>query len=159
MSRTHRYEVTVEWTGNRGQGTADYRAYGRDHDIRADGKATTISASADPGFRGDADRWNPEELLVASLAQCHMLWYLHRASVADVVVLGYLDAPIGTLELDRDGSGRFTGVTLRPVVTVADADMVERARALHDEAAAMCFIARSVDFTVHHEPEIRVSAA
>jgi organic hydroperoxide reductase OsmC/OhrA len=84
-NRQHRYSVTLRWTGNLGRGTADYRAYARTHELRAPGKPV-LAGSADPGFRGDADRWNPEELLVASLSACHQLWYLHLAAEAGLVV-------------------------------------------------------------------------
>jgi organic hydroperoxide reductase OsmC/OhrA len=157
MSASHRYELVVEWTGNRGSGTSDYRAYGRDHDVRADGNATTIHGSADPAFRGDPERWNPEELLVASLSQCHMLWFLHLAAVAGVVVTEYVDSPVGTVEMDkRGGSGQFTEVVLRPSVTVADESMVAKVEDVHERSAEKCFIARSVNFPVTHEPETRV---
>ncbi|NDL60318.1 OsmC family protein [Phytoactinopolyspora mesophila] len=157
MSASHQYELVVEWTGNRGIGTSDYRAYGREHDVRAEGNATTISGSADPAFRGDPERWNPEELLVASLSQCHMLWFLHLAAVAGVVVTEYVDSPVGTLEMDKKGggSGQFTEVILRPSVTVADGSMIEKVAGAHEKAAEKCFIARSVNFPVKHEPSTR----
>nr|WP_205856158.1 OsmC family protein [Phytoactinopolyspora endophytica] len=159
MVGTHNYELVVEWTGNRGTGTSNYRAYGRDHEVRAAGNTTTIAGSADPSFRGDAERWNPEELLLASLSQCHMLSFLHLAAVGGVVVTDYVDTPLGTMELGRDGGGQFTEVTLRPVVTVADVSMAEKAQTLHESANAQCFIARSVNFPVHHSPEVRVASS
>jgi organic hydroperoxide reductase OsmC/OhrA len=155
---THRYEITVVWTGNRGEGTANYRAYARDHDLRAEGPPP-IAASSDPAYRGDAERWNPEQLLVAALSDCHMLWYLHACAVGGVNVLAYEDRAEGAMETSKDGSGHFTEVTLRPVVTVADASMTEEAQALHDVAHDKCFIANSVNFPVRHEPEIKVGAA
>lgn len=90
MADRHTYELTVRWTGNTGTGTENYRAYSRAHEIRIAGKPT-VPASADPHFRGDAARWNPEELLVSSLAQCHMLWYLHLCATNGVVVTDYVD--------------------------------------------------------------------
>ena len=95
-SRTHHYEITLEWQGNRGSGTSGYRDYGRAHEVRGVGKPP-IAASSDPGFRGETDRWNPEELLVAALSQCHLLTYLHAAAVAGVVVTAYTDAAEGTM--------------------------------------------------------------
>ena len=74
--KRHTYQTQVDWTGNTGEGTKTYQGYGRDHTITSDGKAR-IQGSSDPAFRGDATRYNPEELLVASLSACHMLWYLH----------------------------------------------------------------------------------
>jgi organic hydroperoxide reductase OsmC/OhrA len=156
MARTHTYDVTVEWTGNLGQGTDGYRAYSRAHDVRGDGK-TTIAASSDPALRGDASRWNPEELLVAAVAQCHMLWYLHLCAGNGVVVTDYADAAHGVMTMDeKGGGGEITEVTLRPEVTVADASMTEKAASLHDDINAVCFIARSVNFPITHEPVIRV---
>ena len=111
----------------------------------------------EPTFHGDPTRWNPELLLVASLAQCHMLWYLHLASTAGIVVVDYVDTAHGVMALDADGSGRFESVTLRPAVTITTPERTELAGRLHEDAAARCFIARSVNFPVHHEPVIRLS--
>jgi organic hydroperoxide reductase OsmC/OhrA len=147
---THRYTVALEWTGNTGAGTAGYTDYSRDHVLRAPGKPD-LAGSSDPHFRGDAARWNPEELLVASLSACHQLWYLHLAAEAGIVVTAYRDAAEGEMALEPDGGGRFVAVTLRPEVTIAAGDAA-RAHALHAEAARLCFIARSVAFPVRHEP-------
>jgi organic hydroperoxide reductase OsmC/OhrA len=154
----HHYEVAVEWTGDRGSGTSDYRAYGRDVLVTADGKPS-LEGSADRAFRGDPDRWNPEELLVAALSQCHLLSYLHVAVNSGVVVTGYRDAAVGTMTQTRDGGGHFVSVTLRPMVEVADAAQADLAQSLHAEASAQCFIASSVNFPVLHEPTVVVAEA
>jgi organic hydroperoxide reductase OsmC/OhrA len=154
--KTHRYELTVTWTGNRGEGTAGYRAYARDHEVTAEGRPA-ILGSSDPAFRGDAARWNPEQLLVAALSECHMLEYLHLCAASDVVVVAYEDHAHGVMEETPDGGGHFTEVTLTPLVTVADPSMTDTARELHGRAHELCFIANSVNFPVRHEPEIRVS--
>ena len=154
-SRTHHYEITLEWQGNHGSGTSGYRDYGRTHEVRGVGKPP-IAASSDPGFRGETDRWNPEELLVAALSQCHLLTYLHAAALAGVVVTAYTDAAEGTMVEQSDGGGHFTEAILRPVVTVADDSMVERALALHADAEAKCFVAQSVNFPVRCEPTVLV---
>lgn len=148
----HHYQLTVEWTGNTGAGTAGYRAYERRHVITSPtaGKPG-IAGSSDPAFRGDRERWNPEELLVASLSACHQLWYLHLCADAGIVVTAYVDRAEGIMAEEPDGSGRFTSVVLHPVVTVAPGSDVERARALHDHAHARCYVARSVVFPVRHE--------
>ena len=146
----HTYETVVTWTGNQGTGTSGYRAYGRDHDVSAP-PAATILGSSDPAFRGDPSRWNPEQMLVASLSQCHMLWYLHLCSDAGVVVTEYVDHAEGTMSA---ATGAFAGVILRPRVTVAAPDMAAAAIALHDDAHRACFIANSVNFPVKHEPEV-----
>ena len=96
MPKTHHYELTVTWTGNTGTGTSGYQAFERAHDVSIEGKPT-ISGSADPAFRGAPDRWNPEELLVASLSECHMLWYLVLCAKEGIVVTEYVDHPSGTL--------------------------------------------------------------
>jgi organic hydroperoxide reductase OsmC/OhrA len=153
VRRTHRYEVTTTWTGNRGTGTNGYRDYGRDHDVAAEGRPA-VAGSADPVFRGDKTRWNPELELVAALSQCHMLSYLHVCTTAGVVVTAYEDHPYGTMAETDDGGGHFTEVMLRPQVTVADASMTEKARELHKDASAKCFIASSVNFPVRHEPSL-----
>ncbi|WP_193374752.1 OsmC family protein [Nocardiopsis baichengensis] len=153
--KEHGYEVRVRWTGNRGEGTASYRAFGRDHDVEAEGRPL-LKGSADKAFRGDPERWNPEDMLVAALSECHMLSYFALAVGAGVNVVAYEDRATGTMVTHADSSGEFTEVVLHPVVTVADAAMVERARELHDKAHRACFIARSVNFPVRNEPEIRV---
>ena len=154
MSVPHRYELGLRWTGNLGDGTKNVRAFTRDHDVTAAG-VPTLLGSADPTFRGDASRWNPEQLLVAALAQCHLLTFLWLAAQDGVVVVAYEDTPTGTMITESDGSGRFAEVTLRPTVTVADAADVERAQALHDRVGDYCFIARSVNFPLRHEPATR----
>jgi organic hydroperoxide reductase OsmC/OhrA len=147
----HGYEVSVEWTGNRGTGTSAYRTYGRTNVVRAAGKPD-LPGTADTRFFGDADRWNPEELLVAALSQCHLLSYLHVAVRSGVVVTGYTDTATGSLAVDPDGGGRLTGVDLHPVVTLEDESQRALADSLHGEAHRLCFIANSVNFPVRHHP-------
>ncbi len=153
----HHYQATLQWTGNRGAGTADYKAYDRTHTLTIDHKPD-ILGSSDPSFRGDKTRHNPEDLLVCALAACHMLSYLHLCAVNGVVVTDYVDQATGSMQFNPDGSGRFTQVTLHPVVTVSREEMVDAARTLHGEAAKKCFIANSVNFPVGHQPTVRVAA-
>jgi organic hydroperoxide reductase OsmC/OhrA len=157
MPREHRYAIEVEWTGNRGTGTSDYRAYDRDHVVAAPGKPS-IPGSSDPSFRGDRTRWNPEELLVVSLSQCHMLWYLHLVAEAGVVVLDYRDRAEGVMTESADGSGRFATIVLKPRITIAAGADPERALALHHVAHEKCFIANSVNFPVLCEPICTVAS-
>ena len=154
MTKTHRYSVAVEWTGNTGTGTSGYRNYERRYEISAGTQKPAIPGSSDPAFRGDPARWNPEELLLAALSACHKLWYLHLCAVAGVVVVAYVDHAEGVMEESTDGSGRFQRVILHPQVTVASGSDLARARELHHEAHAKCFIANSVNFPVQVEPEI-----
>lgn len=152
MSKEHTYDVTVRWTGNNGTGTSGYDDYARDSTVSA-GDKPPILGSADTAFRGEAGRWNPEEMLVAALAQCHMLWFLHLASVNGVVVVDYSDAATGSMASDDGGAAAFTEVILHPQVTVTEQSMVRAAQALHTQASRMCFIARSVNFPVRHQPD------
>ncbi|WP_345469424.1 OsmC family protein [Glutamicibacter ectropisis] len=147
----HGYQISLEWTGNRGTGTQTYRGYGRDHIVRADG-LPDLPGTADPTFHGDKDRWNPEQLLLAALSQCHMLSYLHLAVNQGVNVTGYRDSADGILRLNRDNSGEFIQAVLHPTVILADETQRELADALHEQANKVCFIARSVNFPVLHEP-------
>ena len=149
----HHYEVSLSWEGNRGSGTSGYKAYGREHLVTVAGKHP-IAGSADRAFFGDVERWNPEELLLAALSQCHMLSYLAEAARSGLIVTAYHDQASGTMEQTADGGGHFTRVVLHPRVTVlADANR-ELAHDLHRLAAGKCFIAASVNFPVEHEPEI-----
>jgi organic hydroperoxide reductase OsmC/OhrA len=157
-NRQHRYALTVTWTGNNGQGTSSYTAYDRSHTVQADHKIA-IPGSSDPAFRGDAARYNPEELLVASLSSCHMLWYLHLCAEAGIVVTAYSDRATGTMVETADGGGHFSEVTLHPVVTVKEEGMVNIANALHQKANKLCYIANSCNFPIHHQPVCLVEAA
>lgn len=157
MTHQHLYRVDVEWTGNLGSGTDGYRNYSRDHEIRIAGKPS-LAGSSDPTFRGDAVRHNPEDMLVAALSSCHMLSYLHMATVAGVVVTGYRDAAEGTMTTAGD-RGHFVEVVLRPTVTISAASDPARAQAAHADAHHACFIANSVNFPVRCEPRIVVASA
>jgi len=154
--RQHHYTIDTAWTGNTGTGTTTYKGYERSHDISAPGKPT-IAGSSDPAFRGDARRYNPEELLVAALSTCHMLSYLHVCAVAGIVVVEYKDQASGTMEETSNGSGHFTEVVLHPVVTITDASRTEEANQLHHRAHELCFIANSCNFPVKHQPVCNVA--
>jgi len=152
--KQHEYKTTLRWTGNRGTGTSDYRAYARNHEITGPLKTTTLHGSSDAHFRGDASKYNPEDLLVASLSACHMLSYLHLCAVNNVVVMAYHDDATGTMAENPDGSDQFTEVTLHPRVTITRESDAAKALHLHEDAGKLCFIARSVNFPVHHQPLI-----
>jgi organic hydroperoxide reductase OsmC/OhrA len=148
--KQHQYHTNLQWTGNTGNGTASYRGYERAHRISVEGKPT-IEASSDPAFRGDKSKYNPEEMFLASLSSCHMLWFLHVCSEASVIVLEYSDAAVGILTESDDGNGKFSEVILHPVVKVKEEWMKEKLNDLHDKAHHFCFIANSVNFPVRHE--------
>ena len=152
--KTHHYQTKVVWTGNEGSGTSSYKAYNRNHTISVTGKSAPILGSSDPAFRGDKTRYNPEEMLLASLSACHLLWYLHLCSIHDVVVIEYIDQATGVMEETENGSGRFTEVVLHPSITVEKENMIAKAITLHHEANQMCFIANSCNFSVKHAPHV-----
>jgi organic hydroperoxide reductase OsmC/OhrA len=154
MVKPHSYRTTIVWTGNSGVGTRDYRSYRRDYVVRSETKPDLLGSS-DPAFRGDAHRYNPEELLVASLSSCHMLWYLHLCTLRGIVVVGYEDEAEGKMVESPDGNGHFTSAVLHPVVTITNGDP-NVARQLHDDAHRMCFVANSVNFPVSHDATITV---
>jgi organic hydroperoxide reductase OsmC/OhrA len=145
----HEYRLTVAWQDD--PGTVDYRSYTRDHVVSAEGKPP-FDGSSDRAFRGNPARWNPEELLVAALSQCHLLSFLHAAADAGVVVTSYTDHPVGRMTKDDDGGWSFASVVLHPEVrvTAPDADLA----ALHHRAHEACFIARSVAFPVTVDPGV-----
>lgn len=151
--KRHTYDVRVAWTGNTGEGTRTYQSYLRDHVVTVDGKPP-LPGSSDRAFRGDPSRYSPEDLLVASLSACHMLWYLHLCAVNRIVVVEYADSAQGYMDQAEDGTAGFVRVVLKPTVTIAPGGDSERARALHHEAHRYCFIARSVKFPVENEPAI-----
>lgn len=153
--KSHNYKTELSWTGNRGKGTVNYRSYDRSYTVSIDGKPD-LQGSADPAFRGDPSKWNPEELFLASLSACHMLWYLHLCSDAGIRVKSYEDQATGVIEELDNGSGKFTGVTLYPQIAILNSDNLEKAGQLHKKANEMCFIANSCNFPVRHEPTLRV---
>ncbi|RQO32185.1 peroxiredoxin [Taibaiella sp. KBW10] len=153
--KEHSYTATIEWTGNNGSGTDHYTHYERSHKIIIEQKPV-IEGSSDPAFRGDKTKHNPEELLVSALASCHMLWYLHFCATHQVTVVAYQDEAQGFMTEETNGMGAFKEVILHPVVTVSEEHMLTKAAELHQQAAAYCFIARSVRFKVTHKPIIKL---
>jgi len=148
----HNYKIKVEWTGNEGKGTSDYKSYNRNHEIIADGKYDKVRGSSDPAFLGDKTRYNPEDLFLSSLASCHMLWFLHLCSSNKICVTAYSDDARGIMVENNDGSGKFQSVTLHPTVKITDAKLISKANELHAEAGKMCFIANSCNFKIGYEP-------
>jgi organic hydroperoxide reductase OsmC/OhrA len=143
----------VEWTGNLGVGTETYVSYSRSHNISSFSK-TPIQCSSDPMFRGDATKYNPEELFLTSISSCHMLWYLHLCADAKIIVTEYKDDCEGILALDNQSLGKFEQITLKPTITITDASKIEKAKELHQLAHKFCFIAQSLNVNVYIEPTI-----
>ena len=154
--KEHLYHISLQWTGNNGQGTSNYTAYDRSYEIEIPGKPI-IFGSSDPAFRGDKTKYNPEELLIASLSSCHMLWYLHLCAEAKIIVTNYCDHPMGKMCETKAGGGRFTEVILKPEITITATNNLELAQQLHYQAHELCFIANSVNFPVLCQPSIKTN--
>lgn len=155
MKKTHNYNTNINWIGNTGQGTFNYNSYGRCFEINTENKPTLLGSS-DPTFLGDSSKHNPEELLLAAISSCHMLWYLHLCANEKIVVTNYSDNASATMDENENGSGKFTSAVLNPIVTITDASKEELAKSLHIKANAMCFIANSLNFKVQHLPIIKI---
>jgi len=154
--KTHQYKLLNTWTGNFGLGTKDYKRYERSYTISVPGKPD-LEGTSDPAFRGDKEKYNPEELFLASISGCHMLWYLHLCSVSGINILNYKDQATGIMQVSNDGSGAFTEVILYPTVIIADISMTEKANLLHAKANKMCFIANSCNFPIRHQAKTEIS--
>ncbi|WP_257669811.1 OsmC family protein [Parapedobacter tibetensis] len=158
MNRQHIYRLTVEWTGNTGNGTQNYYSYKRNHTVQIPNKVD-IHCSSDAAFRGDKTKHNPEELFLASIATCHMLWYLHLCTDAGIIVVDYKDNATGIMQETENGGGHFTEVTLHPVVIIGEHAMISKADELHKKANELCFIANSCNFPIYHNPTCKTSNA
>jgi Predicted redox protein, regulator of disulfide bond formation len=146
--------ATVRWRRS-GAVFTDNR-YSRAHEWRFDGGAVVAASSSPHVVRvplSDPAAVDPEEAFVASLASCHMLWFLSLAAQAGFVVEEYEDAAVGVLAKNEEGKLAITVVTLRPKVIFAgtaptDAELAR----LHERAHEECFIARSVKTELRVEP-------
>lgn len=147
MSNNHDFTAKLRWTGNKGTGTSAYRAYTRNWTLESAGKPA-IACSNDPLLGGDPALYNPEDMLIAALSSCHMLWFLHLASDAGLIVHSYEDTPIGTGECLPDGTGRFIRALLQPRIGLIPGSDTKLADEVHGRIHNHCFIARSVNFPV-----------
>jgi len=154
-TKTHHYEAQIAWTGAGESGTKNYKSYSRYYNVNVAGKPA-IAGSSDPAFRGDPVCHNPEDMLVASVSSCHMLWYLHLCSVSGVTVTSYVDDAVGVMEEDASGKGRFTKITLYPKITITAMSNMEKAQSAHKKANEMCFIANSLNCPIDHEASIEI---
>ncbi len=150
----HSYEVELRWVGNRGTGSSSYTAYSRNFEVWSAQKPV-LPGSSDPAFRGDPQRYNPEEMLVAALSSCHMLWYLHLCAEAGIAVTAYEDRPNGIMVVVAGGGGHFESVVLRPKVVISPASDKRKAIEIHEEAHRKCFLANSMNFPVLTEAIVR----
>lgn len=145
------YHISTHWEGNQGEGTKDFKSYNREFSVHAEGKPV-LTGSADPSFKGDKTKWNPEELLLAALSTCHMLSYLYLCAAHGITVTSYIDHPTANMALDEKGKGYFTKAVLKPSIIVADPAKVGEAESLHEVAHSKCFIANSVNFEIEITP-------
>ncbi len=150
MDKEHPYKTSIVWTGNTGEGTKNYSSYERSYKLSINGK-TIIEGSSDPSFRGDPTKYNPEELFLASISSCHMLWYLHFCAVNNIIVIEYSDNAIGKMVETEKNGGYFSEVTLYPMVKITDSSKIDFANNLHHQANQHCFIANSLKFKIKHE--------
>lgn len=155
MNTLHNYKLSVKWTENQGNGTSNYKDFERSYKIQIENKAD-ILGSSDPEFRGDKTKHNPEELLLASVSSCHMLWYLHLCAENKIIVTDYVDNATAVLEETEDGNGKFSSITLNPLITITEKSMVEQAIELHKKANEFCFVANSLNLKVNHKPIFNV---
>jgi len=153
--KSHHYQSFIQWTGNKGKGTKSYTSYERTYDVHINGKPS-LKGSADPAFRGNAELHNPEDLLLASISSCHMLWYLHFCSVNRITVMDYQDKATATMEEKPEGKGHFTEAILHPEILILEKEKIELAESLHEKAHEFCFIANSCNFPIRHQPIVRV---
>lgn len=156
MEKTHAYKTNIVWTGNKGKGTSDYKAYDRNFILKINNKPD-ILCSSDIPFLGDGTRHNPEDMLLSALSSCHMLWYLHLCADKGITVTAYEDNATGTMIQKPIGGGNFIEATLHPIITITDAAHIELATALHTDANKNCFIANSCNFPVHHKPQFVIA--
>jgi len=154
--KEHRYHVKLNWTDENGKGTTSYTDYSRNHQANVKGKPA-LQLSSDQAFRGDATKYNPEDMLVASLASCHMLWYLHLCSKSGITVVKYEDNAEGLMLQEDTGGGRFEKVVLHPEITIVEKDKIELAHKLHEEANQKCYIANSCNFPIKHQVKIIIA--
>ena len=150
--KQHHYKIGLEWTGNNGVGTATYAAYDRNYTISAAHKPLLIGSS-DSAFRGDNTKYNPEDMLVSSIASCHMLWYLHLCADEGIIVETYSGYAEGVMAETGQNGGHFVEVVLKPEITVSEDWMIDKAIALHEDAHRHCFIANSCNFPIRVEAQ------
>lgn len=153
MPFKHLFRAKAIWTLKKKD--ENIKSYSRNHSITIEGKSN-LEVSAAKAFKGDAALYNPEDMLLSSLVSCHMMSYLYVCAQFGIEVLSYSDDAVATLEVNDDGSGRFTEVTLKPKVLITNANRIEEALLLHKKANELCFIANSCNFPVYHNPVCEV---
>lgn len=153
---TSRHEAVVTWQRAEGEAFTDNR-YSRRHAWRFDGGAEVAASSSPHAVRlpfSDPSAVDPEEAFVASLASCHMLWFLSIAAQRGFCVDSYQDAATGTMQKNAAGKVAITSVTLKPEVRFSGnrVPTSQELAEMHHEAHEQCFIANSVNSEIVCEP-------
>jgi len=148
------HTATINWKQDEGD-HFNLGRYTRVHEIAFNG-GTTIQASGAPGnvpaqFSSET-AVDPEELFVAALSSCHLLWFLDLARRAGLEILSYVDQAQGVMETDAGGRPAITKVTLRPRVETDEPVDADTLKTLHAQAHDACFIANSVKTVIAVEP-------
>jgi organic hydroperoxide reductase OsmC/OhrA len=154
--RESQFQSQVRWTGSYVSGQTGGRSYTRDMLVEPAGKPP-IPGSAGTQFFGDAARYNPEDLMLASLAECHLLTYLALATKAGIRFEALSIQVTGVLG-SSGGKTRFVRATLTPIATLAAGADNTLAQALHRDAHEQCFMSNSINFPIeivlHERPEV-----
>jgi organic hydroperoxide reductase OsmC/OhrA len=148
----HHYRVTSRWSGSTGVG---YEAYDRTHSVSTTPVTESLTLSADPAFRGDPSKLDPEELFVIAASSCQLLSFLAVAARARVDVVEYEDYAEGRMP-DDIRPVRITEIMLRPRITVRGSVTEDRVRHLCEVAHRECYIANSVTTEITIEPAITI---
>lgn len=149
------FKVEINWQEKPKEELEANRRIAKNHVVCMEGKPD-LPVSAAKIFKGDPNLYNPEELLLSSLASCHMMSYLYCCAQEKIEVIAYTDSAEALLETSEDGSGRVSQVTLHPIVTIANEKQMQQALELHIKANELCFIANSCNFPVLHEAKCQV---
>lgn len=155
MKNLHHFDLELNWSSDFNDLSSEHVRVNKNHIVAIQHKPV-LHISAAKAFKGDADLYNPEDLLLSSIASCHMMSYLYCCSQENIVIKSYSDKATGILEVNMDGSGNFVRVVLNPVVIIEDSEKVELARLLHVRANKLCFIANSCNFPVVHNASILI---
>ncbi len=140
----HTFAVNLRWRNTRAFDGELVREYSHEGFATIPGHAALVTSAA-PDFGGDPNLWNPEELLMTAIAQCHLLSFLYIANRDGIDIVDYIDEVEGSMDFSG-GTGAMHSVTLKPVV-VTEADPAVIA-AMHDEAKGMCVMRQSVNFPI-----------
>jgi organic hydroperoxide reductase OsmC/OhrA len=150
--RVHRYHATCHWAGDTAVG---YEGYDRAHTSSAPPASIELMLSADPAFRGSAEKINPEQLVVAAVSSCQLLSFLAIAARARIQVLEYDDRAEAEMP-EEEQPMRLTRLTLKPRIVVGPGVTEERVLRLAELAHEECYIANSLNSEVSLEPTVKV---